>query len=97
MTNTSQQLNEAYGFLWWLNGKESYRLPQTTLEFQGKLIPNAPNDLISALGKDDQKLYIVPSQDLIVIRMGDDAGNAVPGPSGFDNELWGKLDELFDY
>jgi hypothetical protein len=29
--------------------------------------------------------------------MGDDAGNAVPGPSGFDNELWGKLDELFDY
>ncbi len=97
MTNTSQQLNKSYGYLWWLNGKESFRLPQSTLEFQGKLIPNAPDDLIAALGKDDQKLYIVPSQNLIVIRMGDDAGNSVPGPSGFDNELWGKLGELFNY
>ncbi|WP_026451690.1 serine hydrolase domain-containing protein [Aequorivita capsosiphonis] len=97
MTNTSQNLNKAYGYLWWLNGKESYRLPQTTHEFQGKLIPNAPNDLIAGLGKDDQKLYIVPSQDLIVIRMGGNAGNPHPGPSGFDDELWGKLSVLFNY
>lgn len=96
MTNTSQELNKSYGYLWWLNGKESHRLPQSTNEFQGKLIPNAPDDLIAALGKNDQKLYIVPSQDLIVIRMGEDAGNTVPGPSGFDNELWGKLAEIIN-
>ncbi len=97
MTNSSQELNKSYGYLWWLNGKESHRLPQSTREFQGKLIPNAPYDLIAALGKDDQKLYIVPSQDLIIVRMGEAAGNSIPGPSGFDNELWGKLAALFNY
>lgn len=96
MTTTSQELNKSYGYLWWLNGKESYRLPQSTRQFQGSLIPHAPDDLIAALGKNDQKLYIVPSQDLIVIRMGESAGNPLPGPSGFDNELWGKLTEIIN-
>ena len=29
MTNTSQSLNPAYGYLWWLNGKSSFHLPQS--------------------------------------------------------------------
>lgn len=96
MTNTSQNLNKAYGYLWWLNGKESYRGPGLTLEFQGKLIPNAPDDLIAGLGKDDQKLYIVPSKKLVIVRMGDDAGEALLGPSGFDNDLWGEINKLIN-
>ena len=94
MTNTSQNLNEAYGYLWWLNGKDSYKLPLTTTVFQGKLITNAPNDLIAGLGKFDQKLYVVPSKGLVIVRMGDGAANIVPGPSGFDNELWEKINEM---
>ena len=97
MTNTSQNLNLAYGYLWWLNGKESYKLPIITQEFQGKLIPNAPDDLIAGLGKFDQKLYVVPSEGIVIVRMGDSAGNEVPGPSGFDDELWGKINKvIFD-
>lgn len=96
MTNTSQNLNKAYGYLWWLNGKDSFRSPGLTLEFQGKLIPNAPDDLIAGLGKDDQKLYIVPSKNLVIVRMGDDAGEALLGPSSFDNDLWGEINKLID-
>ncbi|WP_298556705.1 serine hydrolase [uncultured Algibacter sp.] len=96
MTNTSQNLNKAYGYLWWLNGKDSFRGPGLTLEFQGKLIPNAPNDLIAGLGKNDQKMYIVPSQNLVIIRMGDDAGEALLGPSSFDNDLWGEINKLIN-
>jgi len=33
MTNTSQSLNLSYGYLWWLNGKESFRLPTLQFEF----------------------------------------------------------------
>ncbi|MFY0483978.1 hypothetical protein ACI6PS_15385 [Flavobacterium sp. PLA-1-15] len=33
-TTTSQNINQAYGYLWWLNGKSSYHLPQTQFEFQ---------------------------------------------------------------
>lgn len=52
---------------------------------------NAPEDLFASLGKNDQKLYIVPSQNLVVVRMGKDTGGTALGPSGFDNELWGGV------
>ncbi len=94
MTNTSQNLNKSYGYLWWLNGKDSYRLPVLTKAFNGKLIPNAPDDLIAGLGKNDQKLYVIPSKNLVIVRMGDKAKKTRFGPSNFDNELWGKLNKL---
>lgn len=94
MTNSSQALNPAYGYLWWLNGKESYRVPGSEMAFSGPLIPNAPVDLIAGLGRGDQKLYVVPSQGLVIVRMGDDAGGTQLGPSSFDNELWEKINNL---
>lgn len=89
--NTSQNINLAYGYLWWLNGKSSYHLPQSQFEFQGKLIPNAPNDMYAALGKNDQKIYVVPSKKLVIIRMGDSADETNFALSNFDNDLWAKI------
>ena len=51
MLNTSQMLNESYGYLWWLNGKSSSMLPGSQFVFNGDITPNAPDDLVSALGK----------------------------------------------
>ena len=96
MTGSSQNLNPAYGYLWWLNGKTSYKLPGETNEFQGKLIPNAPNDLIAGLGANDQKLYVVPSKKLVIIRMGNNGDSGQLGPSGYDNILWEKISALID-
>ena len=96
-TQSSQTLNPSYGYLTWLNGKSSYRLPQTQLAFNGPLIPNAPPDTYAALGKNDQKIYVVPSQKLVVIRMGESAGNIQLATSSFDNELWGKLNEVMKW
>ncbi|MGQ0740065.1 MAG: serine hydrolase domain-containing protein [Bacteroidota bacterium] len=97
MVNSSQNLNPSYGYLWWLNGKTTHMLPQTQIVFNGNLIPSAPADLFAALGKNDQKLYVVPSQKLVVIRMGDSAGNPQLALSSFDNELWGKLKLVIGY
>ncbi len=94
MKNSSQALNPSYGYLWWLNGKNSYKAPGSEATFSGKLIENAPNDLYAGLGKNDQKLYVVPSENLVIVRMGGDAGEAQLGPSSFDNELWGLLNNL---
>ena len=91
MKSTSQNINDAYGYLWWLNGKSTYRAPGSQLEFNGELIPNAPADMYSGLGRNDQKLYIVPSEGLVIVRMGEDTGENLLGPSSFDNELWGLL------
>ncbi len=96
MTTTSQNLNQSYGYLWWLNGKSSFRAPAFENEFPGELMPDGPDDLIAGLGKDDQKLYVVPSQNLVIVRMGDDTGQALLGPSSFDNDLWIKINALID-
>lgn len=95
-TSTSQNINESYGYLWWLNGKSSYRLPQSQLQFSGELVPNAPQDMYCALGKNDQKIYIVPSKDLVVIRMGNAAEDDNFALSDFDNALWGKINLLIN-
>jgi CubicO group peptidase (beta-lactamase class C family) len=95
--NTSQNLNLSYGYLTWLNGTASYMLPTLQAVVQGSLIPNAPADLYAALGKNDQKIYVVPSQGLVVIRMGNSAGLSKFALSSFDNELWGKLKSVIKY
>ncbi|WP_290698895.1 serine hydrolase [Lacinutrix sp.] len=95
-TNTSQSINDAYGYLWWLNGKSTYHLPQSQFEFQGELIPNAPNDMYCALGKNDQKIYVVPSRNLVIIRMGEAASDENFALSSFDNDLWEKINLLIN-
>jgi CubicO group peptidase (beta-lactamase class C family) len=89
--NTSQNLNLSYGYLTWLNGKSTHMLPTLQNVFSGALVPDAPAEMYCALGKNDQKIYVVPSQGLVVIRMGNAAGNVQLASSSFDNELWGKL------
>lgn len=95
-TNTSQQINKSYGYLWWLNGKFSYHLPQSQFEFQGSLIKNAPIEMFAALGKNDQKIYIIPSKKLVIIRMGDAASSSNFALSTFDEDLWGKINLLIN-
>jgi CubicO group peptidase (beta-lactamase class C family) len=95
--NSSQNFNLSYGYLTWLNGKSSYMLPTLQATFPTSLFPNAPADMYAALGKNDQKIYVVPSQKLVVIRMGNSAGNPQLAVSSFDNELWGKLKNVINY
>lgn len=94
-TTTSQSINQGYGYLWWLNGKASYHLPQTQIQFNGSIIPTAPNDMFMALGKDDQKIYLVPSKKMVVIRMGDAADSENLALSDFDETLWTKISALY--
>ena len=95
-TQTSQNINQAYGYLWWLNGKPTYHLPQSQFEFTGNLISSGPSDMFMALGKNDQKIYVVPSKNMVVIRMGDAADSANFALSEFDNVLWQKINALYE-
>ncbi len=94
-TTTSQNINQSYGYMWWLNGKSSYRLPQTQFQFNGSIIPSAPSDMYCALGKNDQKIYVVPSKKMVIIRMGDVADDVNFALSDFDETLWQKISALY--
>ena len=95
-TTTSQNINLSYGYLWWLNGKSSYHLPQTQFQFSGSIIPTAPSDMYCALGKDDQKIYVIPSRKIVIIRMGDAADGSNMALSDFDELLWQKINAVIN-
>ena len=71
MLSPSQTLNPAYGLLWWINGQEfALGAGSKATRSDGKLIPTAPDDLVAMQGAGDRKLYLVPSLNLIVSRLG---------------------------
>lgn len=91
MVNTSQNLNLSYGYLWWLNGKESFMLPQTQFVFPGAFAPDAPADMIASIGKNGQLINVVPGDRLVMIRMGDAPGSGVEVPTFYNNDIWKRL------
>jgi CubicO group peptidase (beta-lactamase class C family) len=93
---TSQPYNEAYGYLWWLNGKESFLLPGRAMVARpGPLVPSAPAGMVAALGKDDQKLYLVADLGLAVARLGGKAAARTElARSSFDDDLWQLLSQM---
>jgi CubicO group peptidase (beta-lactamase class C family) len=54
-SSTSQDLNKAYGYLWWVRTNNTD--------------PNLPKDSYSAVGLGGQYVSIFPDQDLIVVRL----------------------------
>lgn len=93
MTNSSQQINPSYGYLTWLNGKSSFMIPQVQFSFNGSAMPNAPNDIYAALGKNGQIINVQPSENLVLIRMGKDDGNSLVS-NQYNDTIWQKINLL---
>ena len=94
--NSSQTINPSYGYLTWLNGKSSFMAPGSQFKFNGSLNPDAPNDMYCAWGKNGQYIDVVPSQKLVLIRMGNAPGGsgAASMAVGFNNEIWEYMNRL---
>ena len=92
MLNSSQQLNPSYGYLWWLNGKESHIRPNG-LAFSGPMSRDAPEDLQLAAGAQGQFIAISPSEQLVMIRQGQSED---PDLAALDihNDIWELLSEI---
>lgn len=99
MLSPSQRLNRAYGYLWWLNGQESFRtVGRPRAAMRGAMVPDAPADMVSANGKGGQRIAVAPGAGLVVVRLGE---NPAAGPDGdtegngtqsrFDVQLWRRL------
>lgn len=95
MTNSSQSLNPSYGYLTWLNGKESLILPTSSVSFNAMLSPNAPSDMFAAMGKNGQFINVIPSVKMVVIRMGTAPDNGAV-PVLFHDEMWEKINTVIE-
>jgi CubicO group peptidase (beta-lactamase class C family) len=93
MVNTSQNINPSYGYLWWLNGKSQLMVPTLQTKFNTPLATNAPSEMYAAIGKNGQLINIIPSQNIVVIRMGESTENGAIGLEILNN-IWEKLNKV---
>ncbi|HSW15409.1 MAG TPA: serine hydrolase [Solimonas sp.] len=65
--------NPAYGFLVWLNGGGWWRVPavEGPDSGEGSVIPSGPDDLYAFVGIGEQRIWIIPSLDLVIVRTGE--------------------------
>ncbi len=73
---TSQNINPSYGYLCWLNGKSKYMVPGSQTVYPTALVPNAPADMFAAMGAEDQRIYVIPSKNMVIIQNGRCFGSA---------------------
>ncbi len=54
--------------------------------------------MVAAMGAKDQRIYVIPGKKMVVVRMGNASDPANPdfAVSGFDNELWEKINAVID-
>ncbi|MEP1086184.1 serine hydrolase domain-containing protein [Algoriphagus sp.] len=95
LSQSSQNLNRSYGYLTWLNGKSSYMIPQSQTIFPGMFVPNAPEDMYQALGKNGQMLMVIPSEGLVIVRMGG-AGEGSQIPFLLIRDSWERLKPVIE-
>lgn len=93
MITPSQDINDSYGYLWWLNGQSSYMLPGVQFQFPGYMNPNAPAGVIAAMGSDGQFLNVHAEENLVWIRMGE-APDGVPVPYLLNDQIWQYINAL---
>ena len=70
-TSPSTEMNQGYGYWWWLNGGTP-TLDSVTFEAhpEGMLHPGAPEDNFCAVGLGNQFIEVMPSLDMVVVRIG---------------------------
>jgi CubicO group peptidase (beta-lactamase class C family) len=80
----STKINPSYGYLWWLNGGP-FVARGNGQKRQGRLTPSAPKDMYAAQGKLGRRLYVLPTHQLVITRLGDQPGNT------FNTEFFKRL------
>lgn len=70
-TQPSTPLNDAYGYLWWLNQPGHVVEPSFPgrIEYDGQLVPSAPDSTFAALGAFGQLVVVEPEAGYVVVRL----------------------------
>ncbi len=65
--------------------------PQTVIP--GMLVSEAPADMYQAMGKNGQFLMVIPSQNMVIVRMGGSGDNSLV-PFLLIRDIWDKLNPV---
>lgn len=77
LVSPSSGHNDAYGLLWWTNSegrvvevRRAAGFEQDREPYEGRLAPSVPADAFWALGWGNEYVAVVPSADLVAVRLG---------------------------
>lgn len=98
----AQDLNPSYGLLWWIQDGERAIVPDmdhvtSPLKSFGSravgkgLSPSAPPGTAGAMGAGDQRLFVVPGHDVVVVRIGRPVDRPTAAASNIDEAIWKRL------
>ncbi|RBO92893.1 CubicO group peptidase (beta-lactamase class C family) [Nocardia puris] len=95
------EANGGYGFLWWLNASDTYRGVNVPMpkSYDHPVFVGSPRDMYAFSGALGQFLVMVPSRDLVIVRLGvpaslgrGDISSVLTGTANPDNpELFRRL------
>lgn len=94
-TTSSTELNDAYGYLWWLNNPGHVVLPSVPArgEWDGKMFPSAPDHMYMALGAFGQLIAVDPEDDIVLVRTTLDYDMSDPLAMGDMDAILGALEQ----
>lgn len=67
-------------------------VPGLQRQFPGSFIPNGPADMYCGMGRDGQYVCVVPSQNLVLVRMGENPDQSLI-PLQYLNDIWEIIKE----
>jgi CubicO group peptidase (beta-lactamase class C family) len=72
-TSPSTKVNQAYGYLTWLNSGGRFVLPNVEGpdEGRGRLIASGPKQMFMLCGSGEQRVWVDPTRDLVIVRLGE--------------------------
>jgi CubicO group peptidase (beta-lactamase class C family) len=90
---TATPTNGCYGWLIWLNSAAPCIGPTITERGveQGRDFPDLPADFYRFSGLFGQLVTVFPSEDLVVVRLGQDRGLLPTGGSDWEHDLYAKI------
>lgn len=86
-TAASQDLNAAYGYLWWRNADGGWIVPGLGETRDTVFWEDAPLDAYAALGLGGQVILVLPGEDMVVVRAGPNLPGDDPTPQTDVNEM----------
>ncbi|QNQ11416.1 serine hydrolase domain-containing protein [Sphingomonas alpina] len=90
----SGAVNPAYGLTWWLPHVGKAADPITAGTDIGRRAAELPADIVLAAGAGDQRLYVIPSLGLTIVRMADLDIAALMNPPKDPAKRWSDVDFL---
>ncbi len=81
--------NPAYGLTWWLAAAPRVADPVSAASDIGKHLDSLPRDLVFAAGFGDQRLYVIPSRRITIVRQAQlDLASLRPGGQPSSDQRW---------